>query len=34
VRRADELDALRSIRRALDPAGILNPGVLGDAQVP
>jgi FAD/FMN-containing dehydrogenase len=34
VRRPGELDALRSIRRALDPAGILNPGVLDDPQVP
>jgi FAD/FMN-containing dehydrogenase len=30
VRSAGELDALRSIRRALDPTGILNPGVLDD----
>jgi FAD/FMN-containing dehydrogenase len=30
VRNAGELDALRSIRRALDPTGILNPGVLDD----
>jgi FAD/FMN-containing dehydrogenase len=28
VRSAGDLDAQRSIRRALDPAGILNPGVL------
>ena len=28
VRSAGELDALRSIRRALDPTGTLNPGVL------
>ncbi len=34
VRSAGELDALRSIRRALDPAGILNPGVLDGPQVP
>ncbi len=30
VRSAGELDALRSIRRALDPTGTLNPGVLDD----
>jgi FAD/FMN-containing dehydrogenase len=34
VRRPGELDALRSIRRALDPAGVLNPGVLDAAQEP
>ena len=28
VRNAGELDALRRIRRALDPTGTLNPGVL------
>ena len=33
VRSAGELDAFRSIRRALDPTGTLNPGVLDD-QVP
>jgi FAD/FMN-containing dehydrogenase len=31
VRNAGELDALRSIRRALDPTGTLNPGVLDTA---
>ncbi|MGE5211582.1 MAG: FAD-binding oxidoreductase [Acidobacteriota bacterium] len=30
VRSPGELDALRSIRRALDPTGTLNPGVLDD----
>jgi FAD/FMN-containing dehydrogenase len=30
VRSAGELDALRTIRRALDPTGTLNPGVLDD----
>ena len=30
VRSAGELDALRSIRQALDPTGTLNPGVLDD----
>jgi FAD/FMN-containing dehydrogenase len=34
VRGPGELDALRSLRRALDPAGVLNPGVLDAAQVP
>jgi FAD/FMN-containing dehydrogenase len=33
VRSAGELDALRSIRRALDPTGTLNPGVLDDPGV-
>ena len=32
VRSAGELDALRSIRRALDPTGTLNPGVLDDSR--
>jgi FAD/FMN-containing dehydrogenase len=34
VRSAGELNALRSIRRALDPTGTLNPGVLDDRGVP
>ena len=34
VRSTGELDALRSIRRALDPTGTLNPGVLDVGQVP
>jgi FAD/FMN-containing dehydrogenase len=34
VRNAGELAAWRSIRRALDPAGILNPGVLDAGRVP
>ena len=34
VRSPGELDAFRSIRRALDPTGTLNPGVLDVGQVP
>lgn len=33
VRSAGELDALRTLRRALDPTGTLNPGVLDSVQV-
>ncbi len=32
VRSEDEIAAMRAIKRALDPAGLLNPGVMLDRQ--